>query len=97
MHLASKYLGFLLVTGALTVSAAPKAAAGQEVAVRVGVDHHRYYDRDHRDYHEWNDREDHSYRVYLGERHREYREFHHTNRRQQKEYWKWRHRHPDRD
>ena len=95
VHLATKYLSFLFLTAALTVSAAPKAGAAQEVVVRV--DHPRYYDRDRRDYHEWNDREDHSYRVYLGERHRPYREFHRVNRREQNHYWQWRHNHPDRD
>jgi len=95
VHLATKYLSLLFLTAALTVSAAPKAGAAQEVSVRV--DHPRYYDRDHRDYHEWNDREDHSYRVYLGERHRGYREFRHNNRREQNRYWHWRHSHPDRD
>ncbi len=95
VHIAAKCLGFLFLTAALTVSAAPKASAAQEVSVRV--DHGRYYDRDHRDYHEWNDREDRSYRVYLGERHREYREFHHNSRREQSHYWRWRHNHPDRD
>jgi len=95
VHLATKYLSFLFLTAALTVSAAPKAGAAQEVSVRV--DHPRYYDREHRDYHEWNDREDRSYRVYLGERHRHYREFHHINRREQNHYWRWRHNHPDRD
>ena len=95
MHIATRYLGFLFLTAALTASAAPKAGAAQEVQVRV--DHPRYYDRDHHDYHEWNDREDHSYRIYLGERHRDYRDFHRNNRREQNRYWQWRHSHPDRD
>jgi hypothetical protein len=95
LHLASKYLSFLFLTAALTASAAPKAAAAQEVVVQT--DHPRYYDRNHRDYHEWNDREDRSYRVYLGERHRDYREFRLTTRREQSNYWNWRHSHPDHD
>lgn len=95
MHIAARYLSFLFLTAALTASAAPKAAAAQEVV--VSVDHPRYYDRNHRDYHEWNDREDRSYRVYLGERHRGYREFHQNSRREQSNYWNWRHSHPDRD
>ncbi len=97
MHLATKYLGLVFLTAGLTVSAAPRASAAQQVVVTAGVDHHRYYDRNHHDYHQWDDREDHSYRVYLGERHRDYREFHLTTRRQQDDYWKWRHRHPDHD
>ena len=95
MHLATKYLSFLFLTAALTVSAAPKAGAAQQVV--VSVDHGRYYDRNHHDYHEWNDREDRSYRVYLGEHHRHYREFHRNSRSEQNHYWQWRHSHPDRD
>jgi hypothetical protein len=62
-------------------------------------DHHdkdrRYYDRDGRDYHTWNDQEDRAYRVYLGEQHRDYREFRRVKAVQQREYFKWRHDHPD--
>jgi len=60
-------------------------------------DHHdkRYYDREGHDYHTWNDHEDRAYRVYLGEQHREYREFRRTKSNQQREYFKWRHEHPD--
>jgi hypothetical protein len=94
---ASRYLGFLFLTAALTASAAPRAGAAQEVVVTTGGDHTRYYDRNHRDYHEWNDREDRSYRVYLGERHRDYREFRLNSRHEQGNYWNWRHHHPDRD
>lgn len=97
MNIASRYLGFLFLTAALTAVAAPKADAAQEVVIRHEGDHHRYYDRNHRDYHEWNDGEDRSYRVYLGERHRDYREFHRNSRREQSNYWNWRHGHPDRD
>jgi hypothetical protein len=94
LQLASRYLSFVFLTAALTASAAPKAAAAQEVVVTQG-DHTRYYDRSHRDYHVWNDGEDRSYRVYLGERHRDYREFRLNTRRQQDNYWTWRHNHPD--
>jgi len=92
MHPASRYLIFLFLTAALTASVAPKATA-QEVVVTT--DHHRYYDRNHKDYHEWNDGEDRNYRIYLGERHRDYREFRLTTSRQQSDYWNWRHSHPD--
>ena len=61
-------------------------------------DHHdrRYYDRDGRDYHVYNDREDRAFRVYLGEQHRNYREFHRVKRDEQRQYFRWRHEHPDR-
>ena len=55
----------------------------------------RYYDRDGRDYHTWDDHEDRAYRVYLGEQHRDYREFHRVRPVQQREYFRWRHEHPD--
>ena len=97
MQIAYKCLSFLFLTAALTAPLATRAGA-QEVAVRIGDgDHHRYYDRHHRDYHEWNDREDRSYRVYLGEQHRDYREFHRESSRRQRAYWNWRHSHPDHD
>lgn len=55
----------------------------------------RYYDRDGHDYHTWNNQEDRAYRVYLAEQHREYREFGKTKAVEQREYFKWRHDHPD--
>jgi hypothetical protein len=66
------------------------------VAMRAD-DHHdkRYYDRDGRDYHTWNSQEDRAYRVYLTDQHRDYREFQKTKAVQQREYFKWRHDHPD--
>jgi len=55
----------------------------------------KYYDREGHDYHTWNDHEDRAYRIYLGEQHRGYREFAKTKAAQQREYFKWRHEHPD--
>ena len=55
----------------------------------------KYYDRDGRDYHTWDNQEDRAYRVYLGEQHRTYVEFNRTKSAQQREYFKWRHDHPD--
>ncbi len=55
----------------------------------------RYYDRDHRDYHTWDDHEDRAYRIYLGEHHQDYREFAQINAARQREYFRWRHEHPD--
>ena len=83
---------FLLV-GGLVLSAVLVAPL-----VLRADDHHRerrYYDREHHDYHVWNDHEDRAYRVYLGERHQEYREWHRVNRGHQREYYHWRHEHPD--
>jgi hypothetical protein len=72
------------------------AALVTPVAMRA-EDHHdkRYYDKEHRDYHTWNDHEDRAYRVYLGEQHRDYREFAVINAGQRRDYFRWRHEHPD--
>jgi hypothetical protein len=78
-----RILGGLLLCGVLMVPVA--ATAGER----------RYYDRDGHDYHQWNDHEDHAYRVYLGERHQPYREFSRVRAVHQREYFKWRHEHPD--
>jgi hypothetical protein len=66
-------------------------------AAMMADNHHdkRYYDWEGHDYHTWNGQEDRAYRVYLGEQHREYREFNKTKAPQQREYFKWRHDHPD--
>jgi hypothetical protein len=53
--------------------------------------------RDHKDYHNWDDREDRSYRIYLSEHHREYRPFVEIKVKDQRNYWTWRHEHPDHD
>jgi hypothetical protein len=55
----------------------------------------RYYDRDGHDYHQWNGQEDRAYRAYLGEQHQDYREFRRVKPVHQREYFKWRHEHPD--
>lgn len=55
----------------------------------------RIYDDYHADYHYWNDREDRAYHMWLAERHYEYRDYHHLDHDQQRDYWNWRHHHPD--
>ena len=67
---------------------APLAGAGCHSRVQV-------YDADHRDYHQWDDHEDRAYRSYLAERHEEYREFSQRSQEEQRDYWNWRHNHPD--
>ena len=71
------------------------------IVVRADDEHHeaekarKYYDRERHDYHEWNKHEDRAYRHWLEERHARYRDFVRTDREQQREYWRWRHEHPD--
>ena len=55
----------------------------------------RYYDPAEKDYHQWNDQEDRAYRLYLQENHRDYVEFPKVKTTEQREYWRWRHGHPD--
>ncbi len=85
------FIGSLLLAGAIFAPAITGAPRPQEVQLRV-------YDRDHRDYHNWDDREDHAYRGYLVESGIKLTGRTTTRRaRDQRNYWKWRHNHPDRE
>jgi hypothetical protein len=88
----NRFIGSLALAAAIVAPAVLVTAAKAQEGVQV-----RIYDRDHRDYHNWDDREDHAYRGYLVAQHREYRDYNGQNRRDQRNYWKWRHHHPDRD
>ena len=55
----------------------------------------RYYDPVEKDYHIWSDNEDRAYRVYLQEKHTDFVEFPKVKVTEQREYWRWRHGHPD--
>ena len=57
----------------------------------------RYHDARHNDDHEWNDRENRAYDKWLKEKHHAKREFAKLKAKEQREYWKWRHEHPDRE
>jgi hypothetical protein len=71
------------------------AAIAVPVATIGCAAHVRMYDVDHRDYHHWDHHEDIVYRQYLGERHENYRDFNKRSADEQKDYWNWRHSHPD--
>jgi hypothetical protein len=62
----------------------------------VGCAERRYrtYDPYYNDYHRWDDHERGYYNQWVVETHRDYRKL---NKDEQKEYWTWRHSHPDRD
>ncbi len=93
MRRIHRFIGTLFLAAAIVAPAAVVAEAkAQEAGVQV-----RIYDRDHRDYHNWDDHEDRAYRRYLTEHRREYVEYNGQNSRDQRNYWKWRHNHPDRD
>jgi hypothetical protein len=71
------------------------------ISVRADDDNHsdrhskRYYDRDARDWHQWNNNEDHAYHQYLTENNKRDHDFAQANRAEKKNYFKWRHDHPD--
>jgi len=93
VHSLSRYISSLFLAAAIaapaSIMAQPRPQGGS-VQVRV-------YDRDHRDYHDWDDHEDRAYRRYLAAQHRTYLEYHRQHHRVQRNYWNWRHSHPDRD
>ena len=59
------------------------------------ADDKRYYDSEHKDYHVWDAKEDAAYRHYLEEKKIAYHEWSKAPRREQRDYWAWRHQHPD--
>jgi len=95
-----RYLGTLLVAGALTVPLGLQAQDRDDHHDRDDHDkNHRVYDRDHKDYHQWNDNEARAYRQWYEQRFhgKEYRDFERLKRKDQDDYWKWRHLHGDND
>lgn len=55
-----------------------------------------YEDRDHHDRHEWNAAEERAWRHWLTEeRHKNYYAWSKANERERRDYWRWRHEHPD--
>ena len=56
----------------------------------------RYHDPVFNDNHRWNDREEAAYRRWEAERRLEHIEFQRRRDEEQREYWRWRHYHPDR-
>jgi hypothetical protein len=87
-----RYLTVLFVSAALAGSVSVRADERQS-------DHQtkRYYDKDARDYHEWNQHEDQTYHQYVTDNHKRDRDFAKTTRGEKKDYFKWRHDHPDQD
>jgi hypothetical protein len=90
-HRAHRFIASLFLAAALVAPVSFVAAATpQAVGVQV-----RVYDRDHHDYHNWDDHEDGVYRAYLTDQHITYRAYAKQNRKTQRDYWNWRHSHPD--
>ena len=91
MHRTHRYVAALFLTAAL---AAPVAIIAAPVPQEAGVQV-RVYDRDHHDYHNWDEHERHAWGVYLSDNHRHEVEYAHANHKEQRDYWNWRHSHPD--
>jgi hypothetical protein len=73
-------------------------------SVSVRADEHQsdnqtkqYYDKAGHDYHEWNQHEDQVYHQYVTDNHKKDRDFSKTTNAEKKDYFKWRHDHPDQD
>ena len=85
MDRIQRILGSAFLGSVVLISIASAGCAGR---VRV-------YDEYHSDYHNWDHDEDVRYRAYLSDRHEDYRDYKKLNKDQQKDYWNWRHDHPD--
>lgn len=87
MRPINRWLGLLLMAVAV---ASPMVVAGcaEHATVRV-------YDPYYGDYHVWNHDEVVYYHQWVAETHRPYREFRALPPEEQREYWTWRHHHPD--
>jgi len=92
-----KLLSTLLMGGVLIAPTALKAfQQTEERTTTTTTETKRYYDPVYKQYHNWDTNEDRAYHMYMQENHRTYEEFPKTTVTEQREYWKWRHGHPDR-
>jgi ribulose kinase len=83
---------------ALLGTALMAAVATVPTALKADDDHPtRYHDRERNDDHEWNSREDRAYQKWLEGKHHAKHDFAKLKAKEQREYWKWRHEHPDHD
>jgi hypothetical protein len=91
MHLAKRCFASLVLTAVLAAPVAIFAApVPQEASVQV-----KFYDKDHNDYHAWDDNENRAWGVYLTDNHKKNHEFKNASKKEQRDYWNWRHQHPD--
>jgi len=87
--IASNRIRSLLITLALA-----SAALTAGCAVHAGVGY-RVYDPYYSDYHVWDQPEVGYYNQWLGDTHRPHVEYRKLRKQDQREYWTWRHGHPD--
>ena len=88
----NRYLTVLFLSAALAGSVSVRADDH-----RSDTQTKRYYDKQGHDYHEWSQNEDQVYHQYLTENHKKDRDFAKTTSAEKKDYFKWRHDHPDQD
>jgi Ni/Co efflux regulator RcnB len=97
------YRSYILSTLLLGASlAAPIALKAQDesrkettTTTTTTTETKRYYDPEEKVYRNWTADEDRAYRRYLQENHRDYVEFPKVKTTEQREYWRWRHGHPE--
>lgn len=94
-----RYMSAMLLGAVLCV---PVALTAQErehsVESRDRVEVKRYYDPYKKDYHEWNENENRAWNHWVTEeRHGRMHDYAKARNREQRDYWKWRHEHPDWD
>jgi hypothetical protein len=80
---------------AATFLTATLAAPAFLVTTCAAQDDRGVYDRDHKDYHKWDDHENAAWHRYIAEKHLQEHEFAKASSREQRDYWNWRHSHPD--
>jgi hypothetical protein len=92
--LGALLLGVALVTP-VALRAQDESKKSTTTTTTTSTETKRYYDPVEKDYHMWNEQEDRAYRVYLQEKRTDYVEFPKVKVTEQREYFKWRHGHPD--
>ena len=89
-----KYFRSMLI-GTAFLAAVTVAGCGQQAAQPDPQAPTVVYDEDHRDNHNWDAREAAAYQRWEAERARPHQDFTRRPPDEQKDYWNWRHSHPD--
>jgi Ni/Co efflux regulator RcnB len=94
-HILSTLLLGAVLAAPVALKAQDESKKTTTTTTTTSTETKRYYDPVEKDYHMWNENEDRAYRVYLQEQHRDYVEFPKVKVTEQREYFRWRHGHPD--
>jgi hypothetical protein len=87
LNLNSRWLGTIAL-GVALLSPVVLTGCAEHSTVRA-------YDPYYNNYYAWNDHEVVYYLQWVAETHRPYRDYHNLPPPEQREYWAWRHGHPD--